>query len=324
VKTVILMFIVTSPLDKGIEVTKTFLDAVKASPPPYLRSRGVYTTYGDEGYKWYNIVEIDDAHVSEGLTELHRRTVPFDCIEGLRIQMQVLTPMREAVDVVCPERLTTGFRRLDDLLLGGIPKEYAVLLTSPPCDERELLIRRFLDAGANNGDTTFYIAVDPSDTKTLIEKIPDFYIFVCNPQADKIVEDTPNTFKLQGIESLTEINIALTKAFRRVSKNGKPKRAVIEIISDILLHHHAGPTRKWLTSLIPELRVHGFTTLAAIDPGMHSQQEVRAILDLFDGEININEKKAKKGFKRFLIIKKLRAQQYLEEEVPLKRRELQE
>jgi hypothetical protein len=79
-----------------------------------------------------------------------------------------------------------------------------------------------------------------------------------------------------------------------------------------------------LTSLIPELRVRGFTTLAAIDPGMHSQQEVRAILDLFDGEININEKKTKKGFKRYLIIKKLRAQQYSEEEMPLKRKELQE
>ena len=61
------MFIVTAPLAKGVEVTKTFLKAVETPPPPYLRSRGVYTTYGDDGYKWYNIVEIDDKHVSEDI-----------------------------------------------------------------------------------------------------------------------------------------------------------------------------------------------------------------------------------------------------------------
>ncbi len=320
----ILMFIVTSPLDKGIDVTKTFLDAVRVSPPPYLRSRGVYTTYGDEGYKWYNIVEIDDTHVSEGLTELHRRTIPFDCIEGLRIKMEVLTPMRQAVDVVCPDRLSTGLRSLDDLLLGGLPEEYAVILTSPSCDERDLLIRKFLEAGVKNDETTFYITLDPSDVKPLVTQSPAFHLFICNPQADKIVEDTPNTFKLKGIENLTEISIALTSAFRKINKNRKPRRACIEIISDTLLYHHARHTRKWLTSLIPELRVNGFTTLAVMDPGMHSQQEVRAILDLFDGEININEKKTKKGFKRYLIVKKLHAQRYSEEEVLLKKQELQE
>lgn len=320
----ILMFVVTSPLDKGVEVTKTFLEAVKVAPPPYLRSRGVYTTYGDEGYKWYNIVEIDDDHVAEGLSELQRRTLPFDCIEGLRIKMEILTSMREAVEVVCPDRLITGLGSLDDLLLGGIPNEYAVILTSPSCDERDLLVNKFLEAGTKNAETTFYITVDPSRVKTLVETFPDFYVFVCNPQADKIADDTPTTYKLQGIENLTDINIALTSAFRKLNKNGKPRRACVEIISDILLHHHAGPTRKWLTSLIPELRVNGFTTLAVMDPGMHSQQEVRAILDLFDGEINISEKKTKKGFKRFLIIKKLHGQRYVEEEVPLKRKELQD
>ena len=69
----IIMFNVTSPLNKGVEVTKTFLKTVETSPPPYLRSRGVYTTYSEEGYRWYNIVEIDDVHIQEGFTELMKR-----------------------------------------------------------------------------------------------------------------------------------------------------------------------------------------------------------------------------------------------------------
>ena len=93
------MFTVTAPLDKGTEVTKAFLKAVETPPPPYLRSLGVYATYGDEGYKWYNIVEIDDEHVSEGLAELMKRTVPFDDIEGLKIQMENLISMRAAIEL---------------------------------------------------------------------------------------------------------------------------------------------------------------------------------------------------------------------------------
>ena len=92
------MLIQTAPLNKAIEVTKTFLKVVEKPPPPYLKSRGVYMTYGDEGYKWYNIVEIDDKHVSEGLTELMRRLVPFDSIEGLKNKMENLVTVRAAIE----------------------------------------------------------------------------------------------------------------------------------------------------------------------------------------------------------------------------------
>jgi len=60
-----------------------------------------------------------------------------------------------------------------------------------------------------------------------------------------------------------------------------------------------------------------------MNPQMHSSQEVHAILGLFEGEINLYEKRTKKGFKRFLMIKKMHAQRYLEDELPLKKEELQ-
>jgi len=313
----ILMFNVTAPLNKGVEVTKTFLKTVETSPPPYLRSRGVYTTYSEEGYRWYNIVEIDDVHIHEGFTELMKRTVPFDSIEGLKINMEILTPMRAAVEVVYPDRVTTGDKDLDDMLLGGIPEKYAVLLASPPCDERDLLVKKFLEAGMKNDEVVFYITIDPGKDRALIEKISNLYLIICNPQADKIFKDSPHVCKLKGIENLNDISIALTTAFRKLTK--KPRRICIEIISDVLLHHHAVKTRKWLTTLIPDLRLNGFTTLAIVDPGMHTQQEVRAITDLFEGEMTITERKTKKGFERSLIIKKMHAQRYLEDELPLKK-----
>jgi len=234
-------------------------------------------------------------------------------------------PVAIKVSEVLPARVTTGYGDLDNLLFGGIPRNYAVILTSPSCDERDLLIKRFLEAGAKKNQITFHVITKASAVKNLAERFQsNFYLFICNPQADKIIKSLPNVFKLKGVENLTNINIALSSAFRKLDKSPKgPRRACIEIVSDVLLQHHAVQTRRWLNGFIPELKSKGFTTLAVMDPEMHPPQEVRAILDLFEGEINIYEKKTEKGFRRYLMIKKMLNQKYLDSELHLKKEKLQ-
>jgi KaiC/GvpD/RAD55 family RecA-like ATPase len=147
-----------------------------------------------------------------------------------------------------------------------------------------------------------------------------FYLFVCNPEADAIVKDAPNVVKLKGVENLTDISIALTSAIRKLDPSQKgPRRICIGLISDVLLQHHAVETRRWLTALITKLRSEDFTALAAIDPEMHSSQDRRAILDLFDGEINIYERETERGLEKYLKIKKMSNQKYLEDELLLRR-----
>jgi tetratricopeptide (TPR) repeat protein/KaiC/GvpD/RAD55 family RecA-like ATPase len=224
----------------------------------------------------------------------------------------------KAASVPKPKELVaTGYAGLDKLLHGGIPSNYAVLLTSPPCDERDLLIKSFLETGAKKGEITFYVTTDPSSARPLTEDFQSsFCLFVCNPQADAIVESSPNVFKLKGVENLTEISIALTSAIRRLDPSLKGQRRIcVGLVSDVLLQHHAVQTRKWLTALITELKPMGFTTLAVIDPQMHPSEELHAILGLFDGEMNIYEK----GAEQFLRIKRMSNQEYLEDELLLTR-----
>jgi tetratricopeptide (TPR) repeat protein len=217
--------------------------------------------------------------------------------------------------------VSTGYADLDKLLCGGIPENRAVALTAPSCDERGLLIRGFLEKGAGQGEVTFHVTVDPSATKPLAEKFQtNFYLFVCNPQADSIVKDSPNVIKLKGVENLTNIGIALTSAIHKLDPLLKgPRRICIDLVSDVLLQHHAVQTRRWLTGLTSELRSEGFTTLAVMDPEMHPPQEVRAVLDLFEGQIDIYEKETEKGLGKFLKIKKMSSQKYLENEMLLKK-----
>lgn len=232
-------------------------------------------------------------------------------------------PAPIAATKALPDRVATGYGDLDNILFGGIPKDYAVILTAPSSDERDFLVRRFLETGATNDEVTFYITTDPGELKSLVEEHrSNFHLFICNPQADRIIESLSNVTKIKGVENLTEINIALTKGFRGVDESiTGPKRACIEILSAVLLQHHAVQTRRWLTDLLTELKASGFTTLAVLNPKMHPSEEVHAILDLFEGEINIYERAREE---KFLKIKKLYNQKYLESELPLRKDRLEE
>ena len=215
--------------------------------------------------------------------------------------------------------VTTGYHDLDALLRGGIPQGYSVMLVSSYSDERQLLIKRYLEAGIQNNQVTFYVTVDPGNLKTLAEQAPfGFYLFLCNAKADVIVKDLPNVFKLKGVGNLTDINIALAKAFRLASNSSLgPKRACIEIISDVLLEHHSVVTRKWLSELIPELRKNGFTTLAIVNPKMHSSEDLEAVMGVFEGEIRVNESETDRGLEKTIRVRKLYNQQYSDYEIPI-------
>jgi len=226
-----------------------------------------------------------------------------------------------------PGHIATGYAGLDGLLCGGIPENYAVALTSPSYDVRGLLVRSFLETGAKRGEETFHVTIDPGmcDCKILAEEFPsNFCLFVCNPQADAIIKSLPNVVKINGVDNLTNINMALTSAIRKIdATHQRPRRICIEIISDVLLQHHVVQTRRWLAALIPELRSAGFTTLAVIDPQMHTSEELHAILGLFDGEVNIHEKETEKGLEKFLKIKKMSNRDHLENELLIRKEDLQ-
>jgi hypothetical protein len=56
---------------------------------------------------------------------------------------------------------------------------------------------------------------------------------------------------------------------------------------------------------------------------MHPSEELHAILGLFEGEIDIYEKETEKGSEKFLKIKKMINHKYQDEELALKKEDLQ-
>jgi uncharacterized repeat protein (TIGR01451 family) len=223
-----------------------------------------------------------------------------------------------------PGRVPTGFSDLDNLLFGGLPENYSVLLASPSSDEREQLIKKFLETGVAHGQVTYFITSELGQIADVVETNQSlFTLFLCNPRADVMIKSLPNVNKLKGVESLTDIEIALIKSFRMLDQSNRgPKRACITILSDVLLQHHAVTTRKWLAGILPDLRSKGFTTLVVMNPEMHPSEEFQAIVGLFEGEIRISERETAIGLDKVLRIRKLYNQRYLENEIVLKKEKL--
>ena len=235
--------------------------------------------------------------------------------QGQNRSLRLKTLEIKVEEVVLADRVSTGTKELDSLLLGGIPKEYAVVLTGPPSDERELIVRNFLEAGTKQNQTSFYITTEAVGLDNLLEK-SGFYLFLCNPKPKGEVPNLPNVYKVHGKTDLTNLNIALVKACRNM-ETASNKRACIGIVSDVLVDYGIKATRKWISELTTDLISKGFIILAVINPLMHTSEEFYSILDLFDGEINLYQTENPLECKKSLRIKKLRNQDYIKNPICL-------
>jgi len=229
--------------------------------------------------------------------------------------LQLKTLEIKVEEVILEDRVSTGTEELDSLLLGGVPEEYAVVLSGPPCDEREMIIDNFLEAGVKEG-ITFYVTTEANDLNLLDEK--GFFLFLCNPKPKIDVPDLPNVYRLQSKTDLNNLGIALAKAYRSLNQNlNQPKRICVEILSEVFVNYGSIITRKWISDLITNYGAKGFTMLALINPRMHTSEDLYTVLDLFDGEISITQTKDPLECKTSIRIEKLRNQDYIKNPICL-------
>ncbi|MFC1487804.1 ATPase domain-containing protein [Thermoproteota archaeon] len=252
--------------------------------------------------------------LKKGIYQLNPRIHYLDEL-GQNKSLQLKSIEIKVEEVSHEGRMSTGTAELDCLLLGGIPEEYSVALTGPPSDEREMIIKNFLQVGIKEEQTIFYITSEPIGLENLLEK-PNLYLFLCNPKPKTKVPNVPNIYRLRGKTDLTNLSIALTKAYRIIDQSRK-KRVCVEIVSDVLLQFNANATRKWISELITDFSSKSFTMLAVMDPGMHPADQATAVINLFDGEISITHTKDPLECKKFIRVEKLRNQDYIKNSICL-------
>lgn len=208
--------------------------------------------------------------------------------------------------------LSTGYGDLNVLLEEALPKGSAVLLLSPRCDERDLLVRRIIGSALSAGMPTFYLSNDPSKIQDLTSTYGKGF-YALSPQAAKILSPPANLYKIPNIDSLSDLNMVFTKILETRAKQGTSNRL---LIIDLLTYSHIflvdkGVTaRKWFTDFLAGRKAEDFTVLAFLNPLVTSKEEIQTLIDVFDGVIEIYEKELSGRLRRFLVIKKMHGQRY--------------
>ena len=206
-------------------------------------------------------------------------------------------------------KVSTGYGRLDDALQGGFLAGSAIVLSAPASDEVPILLRRFLEADA----ASLLITRSLSSAEPILGNKPDgLKCLVCS---DKPVPPAQNTLPGKGIENLTELNLTITETINSLH----PSRLVVQFLSDVLLRHKALQTRKWLSELLDKFKAKEITALVVLNPFMHAPEEVQAIVDLFNGNIELIEKQVEGQLRKTLIIKWMHGIETAEKEFPLER-----
>jgi tetratricopeptide (TPR) repeat protein len=205
-------------------------------------------------------------------------------------------------------KVSTGYGRLDEALQGGFFAGSAILLSSPASSEVPILVSSFLKASK---EASLLICRSQSSAEAVLR--PDDSNLKCMICSEKPIPPSKNMLPGKGIDNLTELNFQITETISSV----QPKRVVLEILSDILLRHKALQTRKWLSELLEKLRSRDITTLAVLNPYMHAAEEVQALVDLFDGNLEMVERDVGGQLQKFLRIKWIHRVEAAGKELPL-------
>lgn len=218
-----------------------------------------------------------------------------------------------------------GIKMVDDALYGGIPKNSVVLITSPASEEKDNLLTKFVESGLDENGIVIYLASDFKMAQNdRISNNPEFFEIICNAQAEVRRTEQKgdmHCIKISGVERLNELTSSITTMLGNVSKqddfDNKQKRIVIDVLSDMLLSNQSVNTRKWLRETITKLKAKGFTILALLNPHMHTKEDTQALLDLFDGQINIYEKEIHGNSRFFMQVKRMNNSKYSSKETIL-------
>jgi len=238
-----------------------------------------------------------------------RRTESYSVLEKQAREAAVGSPC-----AVVP----TGVAPLDYLLNGGLPTGTATLLTSPACDERDMVLRRVIETGINSGGECLYLGKDTAKVEDLIASAP-LKLKVVVIRADGLAVGQSNV-KVTGVD-LSTINIDLMAQLQGAPANVS-KRLCIDLLDDLLLLHKSALTRRWLTQLLSRVKGLGYTVLATLNSQMHSPADLQAIVELFDGHIQLTEKVVDEKSRMVLRVQKMFRWKFVDTEAVLDRNKM--
>ncbi|MFQ6086337.1 MAG: hypothetical protein ACE5OY_08800 [Candidatus Bathyarchaeia archaeon] len=220
--------------------------------------------------------------------------------------------------IVTIYRVPTGDTSVDELLFGGMPEGYAVLLLSPVCDERTRFLEGFIKHSVLDGRPACYLTSDPRGVLDLAASYPKFMrLILCHSMSDQVAQGRENVYAVRGAEVLSHLNASLMDAIQSMESGEEKGIACCDILSDILSQHGAGTTKKWLADVLQRLKGRGFTALSVLNPDVHSKSDIEALRELFDGEFRVSQEEQEGRTRALFRVTRMYQQNFQDREIIL-------
>ncbi len=178
---------------------------------------------------------------------------------GYTVFPRILSPPESGGEAPVEQRLSTGVSGLDEMLGGGIPDGYSVLVAGPSGSGKTLLANQFIIEGANHGENGI-IAIFEKRPVDYLRSTPRGAEFEALVRAGKLEVVYLRPLDLSIDETLVELQSAV--------KRTGAKRAVIDSLSGLELA--LAPTyredfRESLYRMIGGLTGVGVTVMATVE-----------------------------------------------------------
>ena len=195
--------------------------------------------------------------------------------------------------------VSTGLRELDQLLGGGYPERSSILVVGPPGIGKESLGYRFTQSGLLQGDLCLY-----TTRLSVSEVLQDVKAFNIQPWLQPLwLASNGGQVKLD-VNDLTSLSFNIKEVIRKAGD--RSVRIVADVLSSILMLNPPETVYRFLSQLFSEVKQYSSVFLALMEEGMHQPQVVAAMVELFDGVVEL--KLYEEGFKivPLLRIRKMR------------------
>ncbi len=213
---------------------------------------------------------------------------------------------------------------LDRLLAAGLPQRAAVLLLSPRCEERDLLLRKIIRSAISAGMPTVYLSSDPTKIQDMASTYKENF-YIVSPQAAIVSAPPANVYKVPSIDSLSDLDAAFARIMQIHSQPTSLNRLlVVDLLtySHMFLLHQGVTARKWFSDFLAKRKAQSFTVLAFLNPLVTSHEETQTLSDVFDGLMEIYQKQIHGRSPRFLTIRRMFGRKYSDSDVMLDKNKL--
>ena len=196
------------------------------------------------------------------------------------------------------EKVKTGDRRLDDLLLGGIPFGNNILVYGPAFSGKEVVINCFIAEGLGKGVPAIWVITEklPSEIREEMMFILPGYeeyekrglIRYVDAYSRSIgVDDVePNVIYVEEPTDFKGIQEAVDKLAKELLSDHKYYRLAFRSISTLISFMDSTTAFKFLQPFCGRRKRERTVAMLSIEKGMHSDQDIQMIGSVTDGVID--------------------------------------